>query len=124
MLDFSFQLDASTLRVKTLREKNLLFGSFCLVPIRIIISCVLFSNMFLSSRRVICLFSALGVSSLQRGAAVSPPHTYVSNYLFLFEANIFEGKLAFSRRTLLPFSNTFSRCPQAELPLTAFTRYK
>ena len=43
---------------------------------------------------------ALGVNSLQY---VSPPRSHVSNYLFLFEADIFEGRPAFSRRTLLPF---------------------
>ena len=44
---------------------------------------------------------ALGVNSPQY---VSPPRSHVSNYLFLFEADIFEGRSAFSRRTPLPFS--------------------
>lgn len=37
----------------------------------------------------------------------SPPHSYVSNYLPLFEADIFAGKPALPHRTLLPFPNTF-----------------
>lgn len=105
-----------------------LFESFCLFPVQIINSCIVAYSLQSSNinhmecemsvktvwywahrgkaRCSWCEFTSAGWGGPRYSCRFLP--AVVSNYLFVFEADIFEARPAFPRRTLLPFSNTFS----------------